>query len=74
MDLYRWLIRGCFPRRTINENDVDPSITEQLDLTRDVMVYATFAKGSKGGAFDPSNNKATAANFSCPIVCMHVTA
>lgn len=36
-------------RRT--ENNVDPSITAQFDINPDIMVYATYGRGSKSGGF-----------------------
>ena len=47
----------------IGEGHFDPSITVQYNSSPDVMFYATYAKGSKGGGFDPSNNTVVAANF-----------
>jgi iron complex outermembrane receptor protein len=50
-------------QQTISENHIDPSVTAQYDLTGDVMVYVTYAEGSKGGGFDPSNNAVTSVDF-----------
>ena len=33
------------------ENTLDPSITTQFDINPDIMVYATFGRGSKSGGF-----------------------
>ena len=44
------------------ESNLDPSITVQVRPVTDVMLYATFAKGSKGGGFT-SNSRATAETF-----------
>lgn len=35
----------------ITENNVDPSLTAQFDVTPDVMLYASFGRGSKSGGF-----------------------
>lgn len=35
----------------ISENNVDPSVTAQYDVTPDVMLYASFGRGSKSGGF-----------------------
>ena len=34
-----------------SENNIDPSITAQFDLNPDIMVYATYGRGSKSGGF-----------------------
>lgn len=36
---------------SISEGLVDPSITVQYDVSRDVMVYAVYGRGSKSGGF-----------------------
>ena len=36
---------------SITENNVDPSLTVQYDVTPDVMLYATYGRGSKSGGF-----------------------
>jgi iron complex outermembrane receptor protein len=35
----------------LTSNDFDPSVTVQYDVVPDVMVYATYARGSKAGGF-----------------------
>ncbi|WP_373006099.1 TonB-dependent receptor [Hyphomonas sp.] len=52
------LIYGPYPLRpltvangSIDEDNVDPSITMQWDVTPDLMTYATYGKGSKSGGF-----------------------
>ena len=52
------MIYGPFPLRpltsatgSLSEDGVDPSITAQYDFNKDVMVYATYAEGSKSGGF-----------------------
>lgn len=45
------------------EDQVDPAVTLQWDATPDVMIYGTYAKGSKGGGFAGASSNATAANF-----------
>jgi len=47
----------------IDENHVDPSATFQIDLTPDVMAYATYGRGSKSGGFASNTNGTTSANF-----------
>lgn len=44
------------------ESNLDPSVTVQIRPAADVMLYATFAKGSKGGGFT-SNSRATPDTF-----------
>ena len=46
-----------------SENQVDPSVNIQWDVVPDVMLYASFARGSKGGGFAGASSGATAANF-----------
>jgi len=52
------LVYGPFPLQpltnaqgSINENDVDPSVTLQYDVLPRVMAYFTFGRGSKSGGF-----------------------
>lgn len=45
------------------EDQFDPAITIQWDAVPGVMLYGTFAKGSKGGGFAGASANATAANF-----------
>jgi iron complex outermembrane receptor protein len=52
------LVFGPFPLEAltaangkINENNVDPSVTLQYDVTRRVMLYLTYGRGSKSGGF-----------------------
>ncbi|ALC11342.1 TonB-dependent receptor [Sphingopyxis sp. 113P3] len=35
----------------ISEDNVDPSLTAQFDVTPDVMLYASYGRGSKSGGF-----------------------
>ena len=49
---------GPFPLRPITsaagwraDNNLDPSVTVQYDVARDVMLYASFGRGSKAGGF-----------------------
>lgn len=51
-------------RQFLDESKADPSLTVQYDLTRDVMVYATFAEGSKGGGFASQTRTVTPDTFS----------
>jgi len=46
-----------------SENHVDPSITLQYDIAPDVMVYALFGQGSKGGGFVSSTRTVVASDF-----------
>lgn len=45
------------------ENNVDPSITAQYDIGKDIMVYATFGRGSKSGGFVSNTYGTTNATF-----------
>jgi len=45
------------------ENNVDPSITLQYDINPDVMVYATYGRGSKSGGFVSNTYGTTDATF-----------
>lgn len=45
------------------EDQVDPALTIQWDAVPGVMLYATYARGSKGGGFAGASANATAANF-----------
>ncbi|WP_432770193.1 MAG: TonB-dependent receptor [Sphingopyxis sp.] len=45
------------------ENNVDPSITAQFDITDDIMVYATYGRGSKSGGFVSNTYGTTDATF-----------
>lgn len=45
------------------ENNVDPSITAQYDINSDVMVYATYGRGSKSGGFVSNTYGTTDATF-----------
>ncbi|MEP1142422.1 MAG: TonB-dependent receptor [Henriciella sp.] len=47
----------------LSEDQVDPSVTLQWDATPDAMLYATYAKGSKGGGFAGASSNANAGNF-----------
>ena len=50
-------------RDSFSESHFDPSLTLQYDISPDVMVYATYGEGSKGGTFQGSNRSVTAATF-----------
>lgn len=50
-------------RSKLKETPFDPSVTLQYDATRDIMVYASFSEGSKGGTFQGANRSVTAATF-----------
>jgi len=45
------------------ENNVDPSITVQYDIDPDIMVYATYGRGSKSGGFVSNTYGTTDATF-----------
>lgn len=47
----------------IREGLTDPSITVQYDLSRDLMVYAVYGRGSKSGGFVSNTLGTTDANF-----------
>jgi iron complex outermembrane receptor protein len=46
-----------------SEDQLDPAVTLQWDATDNVMLYATYAKGSKGGGFAGASSNAVASNF-----------
>jgi iron complex outermembrane receptor protein len=48
---------------SINETFVDPSVSVQYDIAPRVMLYATYAEGSKSGAFVSNSFGTTDANF-----------
>jgi iron complex outermembrane receptor protein len=45
------------------ENHTDPSATLQYDVMPDVMVYATYGQGSKGGGFVSNTRTVVASDF-----------
>jgi iron complex outermembrane receptor protein len=64
------LLDGPFPLQpltnavgSINEGDVDPSVTLQYDLTGQIMFYATYGQGSKSGGFVSNTFGTTSATF-----------
>lgn len=56
---------GIGPDRSgsLSESYWDPSVTLQFDINRDVMVYATYARGSKSGGFVSNTYNVSAAGF-----------
>lgn len=46
-----------------SENNIDPSITAQFDVNPDIMVYATYGRGSKSGGFVSNTYGTTNATF-----------
>ncbi|SNS36855.1 TonB-dependent receptor [Sphingopyxis indica] len=48
---------------SISEGNVDPSITLQYDIARQVMLYATYGRGSKSGGFVSNTLGTTDATF-----------
>jgi iron complex outermembrane receptor protein len=62
---------GPFALRPVNtvatgeftEGLLDPSLTVQYDITPDIMVYATYGKGSKSGGFVSNTYGTTDATF-----------
>lgn len=48
---------------SISEGLTDPSITVQYDLSRDLMVYAVYGRGSKSGGFVSNTFGTTDATF-----------
>jgi iron complex outermembrane receptor protein len=46
-----------------SEDHTDPSATIQYDLMPNVMLYATYGQGSKGGGFVSNTRTVTAADF-----------
>lgn len=65
------LVYGPFALRPVNttangkisEGLLDPSLTFQYDVTPDVMVYATYGRGSKSGGFVSNTYGTTDATF-----------
>ncbi len=49
--------------RSISEGLTDPSVTLQYDITRDLMVYAVYGRGSKSGGFVSNTYGTTNATF-----------
>jgi iron complex outermembrane receptor protein len=49
---------------SLNEDNVDPSGTLQYDVTRHVMVYFTYGRGSKSGGFVANTFGTTSSTFS----------
>lgn len=47
----------------LDENYFDPSATLQYDITDDVMLFATFARGSKGAGYAAAIRTTTPATF-----------
>ncbi len=47
----------------IADSSFDPSVTLEYDLGDNVMVYAGYSQGSKGGAFQGASRTATAETF-----------
>jgi iron complex outermembrane receptor protein len=63
-------LQGPFPLRPItsakgkiDEDRVDPSVTLQYDVNRDLMVYAAYGEGSKSGGFVSNTYGTTDATF-----------
>lgn len=48
---------------SFSEDHIDPSLTLQYDVTRDIMLYGTFGNGSKSGGFVGNGYGTTNANF-----------
>ncbi len=50
-------------RDDLDEDEFDPAVTLQWDVTSDIMLYASYAQGSKSGGFQGAIPNATAAQF-----------
>ena len=50
-------------RGDFNEDYLDPSLTLQLDATDDIMLYASYGRGSKSGGFVSNTYGTTDATF-----------
>src|SRR6185369_2715731 len=48
---------------SVSDSHFDPSLTGQYDITPDIMAYASYSKGSKGGTFQGANRSVTVATF-----------
>ncbi len=48
---------------SLSESHTDPSLTFEYDFGDDSMVYASWSRGSKGGAFQGNNRTVTADRF-----------
>lgn len=70
-NFYGRLRSGPFALRPVNtvakgdisEDNVDPSITLQYDIAPQIMVYATYGRGSKSGGFVSNTYGTTSATF-----------
>lgn len=47
------------PRAEITENNWSPAVNVQYDLNEDIMVYVSYARGSKGGGFNAIDGDGT---------------
>ena len=62
---------GPFALRPVNtvahmrfsEGNTDPSVTAQFDVAKDIMIYATYGRGSKSGGFVSNTYGTTNATF-----------
>jgi iron complex outermembrane receptor protein len=64
------LVSGPYPLQgltsangSLSEGDVDPSVTLQYDVAHQVMLYATYGRGSKSGGFVSNTFGTTDATF-----------
>jgi iron complex outermembrane recepter protein len=48
---------------SLSESHTDPSVTLQYDVAKDVMLYASYGQGSKGGGFVSNTRTVVAADF-----------
>jgi len=57
------LVPGTPLQGNRDESGLDPSLSLQWDVTPDIMVYTSYAQGSKSGGFNGASGAATAQDY-----------